>query len=321
MRSALLLLSLCGCTLVLVDEPCPVPMPQDTADTGTPGDTGTPVDTGTPDDTGDTGEPVSGLVVAVATGGMHSCAITEESAVTCWGADDQGQASPPALDAVSLTAGFAHTCALDAEGQAHCWGANDSGQSSPPTEVFSEIHAGGRHTCGLTDAGIIACWGSNSAGQTEDPGGPWLAISAGWAHTCGIDTENFVSCWGNGMDALEHPGVQASQITSGQGFACMLPAAEESGPVCWGLDTAGETSPPAIPFVEISAGMAHACGTEAGGDVRCWGDSAAGQLEVPDVKGHGLSSSSSAMHSCVVEGDDAGLPVCWGLDTSGQSSP
>ena len=123
------------------------------------------------------------------------------------------------------------------------------------------------------------------------------------------------------MGAIETPGVEATQVTSGQGFACMLPAAEEAVAVCWGLDTAGETSPPSVTFTEISAGMAHACGIESGGDLRCWGDSAAGQLEAPDVPGHSLSSSSSAMHSCVVEGDDAGLPVCWGLDTSGQSSP
>jgi hypothetical protein len=56
--------------------------------------------------------------------------------------------------------------------------------------------------------------------------------------------------------------------------------------------------------------------------VECWGDDSAGQLQVPSGPLHHLSQGGSAMHTCAILGDaDAGEPVCWGLNTSGQLQP
>jgi alpha-tubulin suppressor-like RCC1 family protein len=84
---------------------------------------------------------------------------------------------------VSLTAGSGHTCGLTGEMTVYCWGANDLGQlgiggntlgeSKPTLPVsggltFLSIDAGWNHTCGVTPSGAVYCWGSNEGGQLGD---------------------------------------------------------------------------------------------------------------------------------------------------------
>ncbi|MEW6092980.1 MAG: hypothetical protein AB1531_03340 [Chloroflexota bacterium] len=97
-------------------------------------------------------------VVAVATGGRHSCAIINGGGVKCWGKNetygnlgigtDETHYLPvdvPGLEGVtSLAAGEAHTCAV-ADGQVWCWGANTSGQVGDGTQTdrWSPVLVGG----------------------------------------------------------------------------------------------------------------------------------------------------------------------------------
>jgi alpha-tubulin suppressor-like RCC1 family protein len=77
---------------------------------------------------------VSGVRAVV--GGMgHTCAITKDQTLSCWGLDTNGQLGAPgrtdvdvSLNSVSVTAaGAQHTCAT-ANLLTYCWGANDRGQ-------------------------------------------------------------------------------------------------------------------------------------------------------------------------------------------------
>jgi alpha-tubulin suppressor-like RCC1 family protein len=141
--------------------------------------------------------------VAISAGANHTCALTHEGVVYCWGLNltgELGQAivanvcdgfpcnrrpvrleTPTRFD--SISAGFGHTCALRG-GRAYCWGRNDKGQlgsaraddlcegvacNVSPARVegidgFTSIAAGGDHTCGIAD-GALYCWGSNQYGQ------------------------------------------------------------------------------------------------------------------------------------------------------------
>ncbi|MYA25737.1 MAG: hypothetical protein F4091_04815 [Acidimicrobiales bacterium] len=94
---------------------------------------------------------------------MHGCALHRHQTVTCWGADDFGQASPPSgVRFSSIAAGSRHTCGITVEGDVRCWGANDVGQSrAPPDELFSDLYAEGDGTCGLRDTGEVICWGDS----------------------------------------------------------------------------------------------------------------------------------------------------------------
>ncbi|MCA9606024.1 MAG: hypothetical protein KC619_10540 [Myxococcales bacterium] len=88
---------------------------------------------------------------------------------------------PVDVTARSLAGGWQHTCALTDDDRVFCWGTNDAGQLGDstfderraPVEVAWEgtapriraIAAGSRHTCALAMDDAVYCWGANDAGQ------------------------------------------------------------------------------------------------------------------------------------------------------------
>jgi alpha-tubulin suppressor-like RCC1 family protein len=129
----------------------------------------------------------------VVTGGAHTCALTTQGGVMCWGANETGQlglnsavdsnvpVDVPGLSSgiVSIGAGSLHTCAVTSAGAVLCWGANDYGQLGDGTDMdrqaptaaqgigapVASITVGGFHTCATTNSGSAKCWGFNRYGQ------------------------------------------------------------------------------------------------------------------------------------------------------------
>ncbi|MDA8690602.1 putative Ig domain-containing protein, partial [Euryarchaeota archaeon] len=129
-------------------------------------------------------------------GERHTCAVRNDSKVSCWGTGTSGQigdgytathSSPQQVDSPSwasytkVTAGFAHTCALLDDGGVMCWGNNTYGQlgdgttndSLIPTNVtvipsslnVVDVVAGDGGTCVVDDRAGVWCWGDNSNGK------------------------------------------------------------------------------------------------------------------------------------------------------------
>jgi len=290
--------------------------------------------------------------------------------------DARGAAEGIAIQEVA--AGDRHTCALTANGAVWCWGENESGQlgtgttadSAIPVAVPSltsgvaAISAGGAHTCALTTQGAARCWGDNSSGQLGDgtmsqrnsPVGVSglssgvVAVSAGDAHSCAL-TASGVSCWGDNSsgqlgdgqacgEACHTPAqvsslADASAISAGGAHTCALIG--EDGVSCWGSNSAGQlgddqacgllcTGAVSVSGLSdgvssISAGVAHTCAVMAAGGAKCWGDNQPGQLgdgttferHVPvDVSGltSGVTANGAGdSHTCALT---ANQTLCWG---------
>ena len=171
----------------------PVPVtPVPTPGTGTP--TATPTATPSPTPT-----PTGGFS-AFSNGANHACGIRRDGAVSCWGSNSDGQASPPSgSDFTAISAGDTHTCALRSGGAIACWGSNVSGQSGAPFgSGYTAVSSGANHACALHQNGFVNCWGSNSNGQSTPPArNDFISVSAGDANTCAMRQDGMVVCWGS----------------------------------------------------------------------------------------------------------------------------
>lgn len=284
---------------------------------------------------------------------------------------------------VQITAGWRHTCALTAEGRVRCWGNNLDGQLGDGTQVnrktpegvvgliiaAKEISAGSRHTCALTTAESVRCWGNNrdrqlGDGTNIDRVAPvdvvgltsgMRAVTAGEGHTCALTTAGNVKCWGNNREGQLGDGTtvsrntpvnvdgltnRVSMITAGLRHTCVLTIA---GSVkCWGNNqdgqlgdgtTVGRDAPVDVLALTngikaITAGERHTCALTAARGVKCWGNNRDGQLgdgtvieRVTPVDVAGLTSEVSAItagewHTCALT--TVGSVQCWGNNNDGQ---
>lgn len=285
-------------------------------------------------------EPVSATWSTVSAGYDHTCGVRTDGSVACWGANDDGQATPPQGTFHSVSAGWFHTCGLRTNGLVSCWGSNEdldrrhSGQAMPPARSFLIVAAGGAHTCGLLTDYTIACWGANNYGQSAPPQGTFHAVSAGGWHTCGVRTDGAASCWGwNAQKQADTPTGAFRAISTGGHHNCGVRTDETV--TCWGLSLTpvfgfdNRTSPPSGAFRAVSAGEEHTCGVQSDETVDCWGlnkdwdGTYIGRATPP--RGTFSSISAGRGHTCGVHTD--GSITCWGSNEDwqgnyvGQSTP
>ena len=247
-------------------------------------------------------------ITAIATGYMHTCALTSQGGVKCWGSNREGQVGNGAdsqfdapvdvqgLDSgvVAISAGLYHTCAVRQGGAAQCWGNNTDGQvgdGDSNTHVAAPVDV---HGLG-TGAGV-------------------LAVAAGSYHSCALLADTGISCWGlndhgQGGDggtgaptALSVPGdvvglsEGAVALSAGDNYTCVL--TQTGGVKCWGANFHGQlgegsTNYRIVPadvqglaegVAAISAGphetLPHTCARMIGGTLKCWGNNEAGQLGI-----------------------------------------
>ena len=217
----------------------------------------------------------------VSAGGVHTCTLDDEG-VKCWGNYFYGQTYVPSLkNPKMVSAGWEHTCALDEKG-VKCWGDNFFHQTNVPAIKNPKmVSAGGAHTCAVDDHGV-KCWGYNNSTQTDVPSlkNPKM-VSTGGAHTCALDDEGVKCCGWNGYGQTTVPTLKNPQMVSMGGASHYTCALEDEEVKCWGWNTLGQTDVPALRNPKmVSAGEYHACALDDEG-VKCWGWNEYGQTDVP----------------------------------------
>jgi cysteine-rich repeat protein len=226
-------------------------------------------DIGLDDDPADTlPVDVGADVKHVSAGGEHTCAVTVEDEVVCWGNGANGRLGYG--DNVSIAESGGEVPA-------------DAGRV-PVGASVQAVRVGEQHTCVLLLGGGVRCWGQNSAGQCGIEGGGSIGDAAG-------ETPDMLADIPLGEPAVSI-GVRGLH-------SC---AVLESGTVkCWGAGALGRLgygseddvfTPPATP-VAISAdqlvarvvpGGEHTCALLDLGNVRCWGRGDTGALGYASVE-------------------------------------
>jgi alpha-tubulin suppressor-like RCC1 family protein len=281
----------------------------------------------------------------VSAGDSHTCAVTTDDVVYCWGWNHFGQlgdgtkstqrATPAPVAGShrfrSVDASSLHTCALSAtDNRAYCWGANGGGRLGDgttterlvPTPVtgslrFRQVSTGGTHTCGLTTDNRAYCWGENRGGQLGDR----TEVSHRTTPTRVAIARTF------------------KQLDAGAGHTCAV-ATSDSRAFCWGDGRQGALGtgyrylsfwPRAVAggltFTRISAGDSYTCGETTNSRAYCWGWNYAGmlgdgttidRLRPVAVKGNHFFAqlSTGGDHTCGKTSES--VAYCWGDNYFGQ---
>lgn len=290
-------------------------------------------------------------------------------------------------ETVDIAVGNRHSCALSAEGAVRCWGLNFYGalgdgtttNRATPVPVVGldsgvrSLHVLSSRNCALLESGTLRCWGLNSGTGRLGVGvddfqvnrplsviglpGPALDVALGSEHTCTRHTGGWW-CWGDntygqlgdgtfGSRKLPGPGPSLDRIETlwaGAGRNCAR--LDDDTVHCWGRNAygylgadAGDTAtlPVEVPAlagtVEISGGNAFTmCGRNTAGAAHCWGSNNWGSLGAGTGTGVGSSSAvpvpvvglnagvrtlaNGSYHGCAVL--EQGAIRCWGRNQSGQ---
>lgn len=270
----------------------------------------------------------------LAAGGQHTCAITVDDLVKCWGRNKYGQLGngtvtdsrtpvsvPGVAGAKTIAAGGMSTCVVLTDGSAKCWGYNASGQlgdgsatnklSPVPVIQASNIRSIviGGHACAIITDGTVKCWGANAYGQVGDTSQLTgvVDVALGSQHTCAVTSGGEVKCWG--YDAYGQLG-NGRDLSNGTVTSRSVPTTV--------ANVAGATA--------VAAGSSHTCAVVSGGKVACWGFNNQSQLgyygansssatEVAGLSG-AVEVSAGVEHSCASLSN--GSVACWGRGSEGQ---
>jgi alpha-tubulin suppressor-like RCC1 family protein len=260
--------------------------------------------------------PVNEHMKALSLAYQHSCILTNQDNIYCWGRNnftqigtgpeitfsstpllvDRGEI-PSGQQIERLYTGGGFNCILTNSNDAFCWGNNTGGElgnndnsisltpepvaidqsSLMPDEYFVDLGTGYRHSCGLTNKSKVYCWGDNEHGQIGQS-----AFSSDFFTPTEIDFSF--------LDANDNP----AKLFSGYYSNCVITKLNKT--FCWGSNVNGEMgigvvggkydtptlltshSSPDNYFVSISLGFYYACGVTNSQNIYCWGRNSRGQL-------------------------------------------
>ncbi|MDA8838590.1 putative Ig domain-containing protein [Candidatus Poseidoniales archaeon] len=251
--------------------------------------------------------------VDIAVGKHHTCVVTSDGSIECWGQNDFGQ----------LGRGFKCPYGSYANGCNGNFAVTLPGLVTYSGEFgFVQVSVGDTHTCGLLANGTSMCWGSNVDGQlgvgnavdrfvpayTAMPeSASFTQIDLGKAHSCATTSSGELFCWGRNSfgqlgDGTINNRLSPTMATLPTGFSVMSVSAggdhscvvfNGSQPACWGRNAQGQLGDGTLlgkleprlisntawtGVSSITAGEEQTCAVTLVGEVWCWGQSRVGMF-------------------------------------------
>ncbi|MCP3143791.1 Ig-like domain-containing protein [Pyxidicoccus xibeiensis] len=279
----------------------------------------------------------------LAAGDQHSCAISFEGGLACWGQGSAhalgngstlNRATPTAVSVpgaawVQVGGHVQRTYAVREDGALWGWGATSGVRGAPydtsPRLIdtgWREVSPGYDHFCGVKTTGRLHCWGANGYGAlglglrtVESGAGPvgtatdWVEVSSALHGSCGRRSDGTTWCWGDNMLGQTATGTDQSHLVpTPVGTATNW---REVFVRLWGS--------------QVGSLGAGACATRTDGTLWCTGrgDVGNGSTESPKVfteASSGVSPWASPgagmLHTCATRTD--GSLWCWGNGGSGE---
>lgn len=210
--------------------------------------------------------PIGAAVLTLQTGVDHSCAITADNAVRCWGSGVYGALGYANKNVIGDNEPVSSAGAVSCLPQG-------AAQGTKPVALAASFF-----TCALYSSGDVLCWGPNTAGELgqgntvaigddEVPsdlspialGGKAESITIGDSHACALLDDHKVRCWGRN---------QFGEL--GQGNT---------------IDIGDDEVPNSVGAVDfdievryLDAGSLFTCAISITNELRCWGKNHNGQL-------------------------------------------
>jgi alpha-tubulin suppressor-like RCC1 family protein len=274
-------------------------------------------------------------------------------------------AAPLAFRQVS--AGKGHSCGVTTDDRVYCWGRNGSGELGDGTTTnrlvptptvggyrFREVSVGEEYTCAITTDDRVFCWGFELAPDTTNASSPvavegglrfrHIATNLDYQRVCGITKDDRAYCWGAaplGGGTLQGSRAPVPvltdrrfvEISTGAEQTCALTPSGQT--FCWGIkifglpggDVPGLFPTGGLLFRHLSLGNHFGCALTPESKAYCWGTNDRGQLgdgtvidrTKPVAVSGGrrfLQVSAGDDHTCGVTTQKHG--VCWGSNDFGK---
>lgn len=195
------------------------------------------------------------LIKQIAAGMYHTCAVTTDGSVACWGwgvdgqlgnGDNSSSAVPVAVagvlqgkTATQVASGSYSSCAVTNDGKVSCWGLNTDGQLGNGSQTNSAVPVAVDDTGGLLNKTVTQ-------------------VASGFGHSCAVTSDGGVACWGLNWDGQLGTGVAGAPV--------LVPTAVVPGAMVGKAVTA------------VAAGGGHTCAVTSDRAGFCWGRNSNGQL-------------------------------------------